>query len=163
MTKKRYEKHAGEAGAQRATPASAAAVTEPRGSSVSFISYIIYNLHKIRYIRVRRCSVTELDRMIAEAEKIAESQENLAKRSRDLLVNLMGFRAGLGGSGDVQYVREDGRLTEAGVRFCKESFELGLGPSEIARKLGVTVPAIVTRRQRWMRAKRLARSAGKAS
>ncbi len=105
----------------------------------------------------------ELDRMIAEAEDIAECHEELARRSRNLLVDLMGLKAGLGRSADVEYVREDGRLTEAGVRFCKEAFELGLGPKEIARKLGVTVPAIVMRRQRWVRAKRTARAAGKAS
>jgi hypothetical protein len=107
--------------------------------------------------------VTDLNAMIAEAEALADDHEELAKRSRELFVNLTAIKAGLGRSADVQFVREDGRLTEAGVRFCNESFELGLGPSEIARKLGVTVSAIVMRRQRWLRARRVRRSIGNAS
>lgn len=101
-----------------------------------------------------------LDSLIAEAEALAESYESLAKRSRNLVGDLLALKAGLGTLDEVKYVRPDGRLSEAGVRFCDEAFALGMGPSEVARKLGVTVPAIVMRRQRWRSSGRRSRKLG---
>lgn len=96
----------------------------------------------------------DLQEMIAELQSIRDETEKLASRADHLTGELMTYAAGLGPRAEVALVRPDGRLSEAGVRYCNEAFEQGHGPSQVAKKLGVTVPAIVMRRQRWFEAKR---------
>lgn len=82
-----------------------------------------------------------LDRLIDEGEDLTE-------RVAALVAELKLLKASLSGS-DTSYVRADGRLSEIGIRYCYAAFEEGKGPSEIARHLGVTVPAVISRRKSW--------------
>lgn len=91
-----------------------------------------------------------MEELIAEIDELDQLANELARRSDRLKAKLRAFKAALGRNGQPVYV-ENGRLTEAGVRYCESAFSQGRGPSDIARTLGVTVPAIVTRRQRWVR------------
>lgn len=83
------------------------------------------------------------------AEEIEELEAYMATRLAQLRARLRAYDASLGDQGDVEWVGSGGRLTEAGIRYCEEAFAEGRGPTEIAGALGVTVPAIVVRRQRW--------------
>jgi hypothetical protein len=89
--------------------------------------------------------------VIAEViDEIEELETYMAARLEAIRAKLRSYDASLGKSRKVVYVGPDGRLTEAGVRYCETAFAEGRGPSEIASALGVTVPAIVQRRKRWM-------------
>lgn len=105
------------------------------------------------YLSKVNCAVSTLDSLIAEAEAldelVDEFAEEFGRRAEALRAQIRAYKASLGKAGNVQYVKSDGRLTEAGVRYCNEAFKQGRGPTEIARALGVTVPAIVMRRKRW--------------
>lgn len=83
------------------------------------------------------------------AEEIEELEAYMAHRLGELRAKLRAYEASLGDQGEVEWVGPGGRLTEAGVRYCEKAFADGRGPTEIAGALGVTVPAIVVRRQRW--------------
>jgi hypothetical protein len=102
--------------------------------------------------------MSTLDSLITEADALealaGQFAEQFASRAEALRAQIRAYKASLGKAADVQYVKSDGRLTEAGVRYCNEAFKQGRGPSEIARALGVTVPAIVMRRQRWQAARK---------
>lgn len=85
------------------------------------------------------------------ADEIEALEEEFSSRLEALRARVLAYDASLGKQAKVRYVGQDGRLTEAGVRYCEKAFEEGRGPSEIAAAIGVTVPAIVMRRQRWAR------------
>lgn len=84
------------------------------------------------------------------ADELEELQTYVDARLSEIRARLVAYDASLGKQGKVAYVGPDGRLTDAGVRYCETAFAEGRGPSEIATALGVTVPAIVQRRQRWL-------------
>lgn len=94
--------------------------------------------------------MSALDDVLAEIDELDSLANTLARRSASLKAKVRAYKASLGRGGAPDYVGEDGRLTEAGVRYCEAAFKDGRGPSEIARALGVTVPAIVMRRKRWI-------------
>ncbi len=48
----------------------------------------------------------------------------------------------------------NGRLSEAGVRLCRTMLDADRSPSEIARELDVTVPAVLNQRNRYLAEKR---------
>lgn len=85
------------------------------------------------------------------ADDLDELQGYVDARLGVIRARLVAYQASLGKQGNVAYVGSDGRLTDAGVRYCEAAFAEGRGPSEIANALGVTVPAIVQRRQRWLK------------
>jgi hypothetical protein len=101
--------------------------------------------------------MSTLDALIAEADALEalaqEFVDEFGRRADALRAQIRSYKASLGKAANVQYVRSDGRLSEAGVRYCNEAFKQGRGPSEIARALGVTVPAIVMRRKQWQAAR----------
>ena len=85
------------------------------------------------------------------ADEVEQLDNYVAERLAEMRAKLLAYDASLGKQGKVTYVGPDGRLTEAGVRYCEKAFAEGRGPTEIATTLGVTVPAIVMRRQRWLK------------
>lgn len=98
-----------------------------------------------------------LAEMIAEAEALRSLGVELEARGAALAAKLRAYKAGQGSLGNSQYVGDNGRLTEAGIRYAEAAFAQGRGPTEIADALGVTVPAIVLRRQNWQRRQRKAK------
>jgi hypothetical protein len=84
------------------------------------------------------------------ADEIEDLQRYVDARLNAIRARLVAYEASLGKHGKVALIGPDGRLTDAGVRYCESAFAEGRGPSEIAAALGVTVPAIVQRRQRWL-------------
>jgi hypothetical protein len=48
------------------------------------------------------------------------------------------------------FKRSDGRLTEAGVRELRRLLEEGRTPSDVARTLDMTVPAVLHQRNRYL-------------
>jgi hypothetical protein len=107
--------------------------------------------------------MSDLDVIIEKMAELAETNEKTAAQCREMLVELVGLRARLGASAQQQYIRPDGKLSEAGVRFCDDSFAKALGPSEIANQLGISVPAVVKRRQRWVAGQKTNAGAGSQS
>jgi hypothetical protein len=98
--------------------------------------------------------MTILSDLIAEAEELEQLGADLQSRGAALAAKLRAYRAGQGTAANPVYVGDNGRLTEAGIRYAEAAFAQGRGPSEIADVLGVTVPAIVLRRQNWQRARK---------
>jgi hypothetical protein len=86
--------------------------------------------------------------------QLEELRAYVSARTSEIASRVRAYEASLGGDAKVKYVGYNNRLTAAGVRYCERAFADGRGPSEIARALGVTVPAIVVRRQRWTAAQK---------
>jgi hypothetical protein len=91
-----------------------------------------------------------MDEILADIDDLDRLAEAFAERNDALRAKLRAYRASLGKQGEPVFVGGDGRLTEAGIRYAETAFADGRGPTEIARALGVTVPAMVTRKKKWM-------------
>ena len=95
-----------------------------------------------------------LDELVQDVEALEALAFEFEEGLDALKARLRAYKASLGRLAKDSYIRPDGRLSEAGVRYCNKAFEQGRGPTEIANALGVTVPAIVMRRKNWRAAKR---------
>ena len=80
-----------------------------------------------------------IDDLIARADRLATESQLLAK-------DLRTFKALQNNATHASLKHGDGRLTEQGVRVLHAALNDGKSPSEVARMLGVTVPAVLYRR-----------------
>lgn len=83
-----------------------------------------------------------LDDMIARADKLAGEAKELAR-------DLRAMKALEKKSGGPALKQEDGKLTEKGVRVLEAALAAEETPSDIARSLGISVPAVLYRKRIW--------------
>ncbi len=84
-----------------------------------------------------------IDELIARAEFLAEEHKRLAAD----LKTYRRLQKQSGKAPELKYA--DGKLTDEGVRVLEAGFKAGRSPSDIARSLGITVPAVLYRKRTW--------------
>ncbi|MGH6955286.1 MAG: hypothetical protein ACREEW_01320 [Caulobacteraceae bacterium] len=80
-----------------------------------------------------------LDELIARADRLATESKLLAE-------DLRAYKALQASPARPALKHADGRLTEQGVRVLHAALDGGKSPSEVARMLDITVPAVLYRR-----------------
>ena len=91
-----------------------------------------------------------LDEMIARADRLAAESQLLAE-------DLRAFKALQTNTGRQRLKRDDGRLTDEGVRVLNVALQAGKTPSEIARMLEISVPAVLYRKEMAAQSRRRSR------
>ena len=86
--------------------------------------------------------MSTIDELIAKAKKVAAQADTL-------VTELERFRTHQSKSGAKHLKHPDGRLTDEGLRVLHEALEDEKSPSEIARVLDISVPAVLYRQNQW--------------
>jgi hypothetical protein len=88
-----------------------------------------------------------LEQLIATAEHLCEQQQRL-------LDDLRAFQAGgIINEEEAAFKRPDGRLTQKGLAELYAGFEANRSSSALAREIGMSLSAVLTRRAQWQASK----------